>query len=98
MTDHVELQALHNPVDRAAGDDGSLPSEDTLKVNANLETVAISSGAQSLTQRDEDASWRPGRAEILIVVLLAVLNLMIALDATIVVPALPVRTTVFTFG
>jgi len=70
----------------------SVSSEDKLKANATVGTEAICSSTQSIMQRDEDASWKPSRAEILIVVLLAVLSFMVALDATIIVPALPVRT------
>jgi len=92
MTDHVELQAFNDPTVQQAGEDMIVSSEDKLKANATIGMEAISSSNQSLVQRDEDASWKPSRAEILIVVLLAVLSFMVALDATIIVPALPVRT------
>lgn len=91
MTDHVELQAFNDPTMHPAEEAMSV-SEDQVKASATFGTEAICSSNQSLVQREEDASWKPSRAEILIVVLLAVLSFMVALDATIIVPALPVRT------
>ena len=91
MTDHVELQAFNDPTMLPAGEDMSVSIEDKSKASVTIGAEAIYSSNQSLVQRDQDASWRPGRAEILIVVLLAVLSFMVALDATIIVPALPVR-------
>ena len=38
-----------------------------------------------------DSEWRAGRSEWMIIIVLAIVSLMVALDATILVPVLPVK-------
>lgn len=45
----------------------------------------------SVDQEPKGSDWKPGKAEWLILICLALLSLVVSLDATILVPVLPVR-------
>jgi len=53
-------------------------------------TPAISENGKEIEETEGNA-WKPGTGEWLIILCLCVVSLVVALDATILVPALPVR-------
>lgn len=58
---------------------------------AVLDTAAAGKGAEGVETTDSSAEWKAGRSEWMIITVLAIVSLMVALDATILVPVLPVR-------
>lgn len=65
-----------------------------MNFNDDVELVARETDSQrASTEAIEPptAEWRPRRQETLIMVTLSLISLMVALDASILVPALPVR-------
>ena len=68
----------------------SPPSQEDI-ILANAAPPAETVTTQDITQVDEPLSeWKPGRQEYLILTSLSIISLMVALDASIVAPALTV--------
>ena len=82
------------PTSRMAINSASTPSEeDIILANAAppAETITTQDITQDITQVDEPLpEWKPGRQEYLILISLSIISLMVALDASIVAPALTV--------
>lgn len=72
--------------------DQALPSE--INQNTNRDTKRPSTRVAGMEAQQEstasDQEWKAGRNEWMIIIVLAVISLMVALDATILVPVLPV--------
>ena len=58
---------------------------------AQIHTRSNSQGEENPQHAEPDLDWKAGKKEWAIVIVLAIVSLMIALDATILVTALPVR-------
>ena len=69
--------------------DSTSSQEDIILTNAAPPAETITT--QDITQVDESLpEWKPGRQEYLILISLSIISLMVALDASIVAPALTV--------
>lgn len=87
---------VHNPISlpnsdfpsaAVTGGRVSLADDDTDPVAAKSPAVDVT---QTASTTPPPAKWQAGRQEWLIVICLAIVSLMVALDATIVIPVLPV--------
>lgn len=72
--------------------DQAVPRKVREKIPSNIEESSTQFAGQKAQQEPtaSDPEWKAGRDEWLIIIVLAIVSLMVALDATILVPVLPV--------
>lgn len=83
-------------VDTDAGNGPGSTSSPISTDDDNMDAKARSTFAQMPLDEDEEAQatlWKPSKSEYMVMITMAVSSLMVALDATILVPALPVLAT-----